>query len=98
MTTCEIRLSFNPCSACSRWTTAVPRGRCTHRQHVADDAAVQLEDVLLVQALVRHVRVVGEPQLHEGGDEELVDVARHHLRLVLLPQHLVYLQRVKGQG
>jgi hypothetical protein len=25
-------------------------------------------------------------------------VARHHLRLVLLPQHLVYLQRVKGQG
>lgn len=61
----------------------------THREHASYDAAVQLENVLLVQPVVSHVRVVDEPQLHEGGDEELVDVSRHDICFVLLTQHLV---------
>lgn len=68
----------------------------THRQHVAYDAAVQLDDVLLVQPVVGHVCDVDEPELHEGGDEELVDVARHDLGLVLLPQHLIDLEGHSG--
>ena len=64
----------------------------THRQHVSYDAAVQFDDVPLVQPLVGQVCAVDEPQLHEGGDEELVDVSRHDLGFVLLSQHLVNLR------
>lgn len=72
------------------------RQAATHRQHVPDDAAVQFDDVLLVQPVVGHVRAVDEPQLHEGGDEELVDVSRHHLGFVLLSQNLVNLWERKS--
>lgn len=61
----------------------------THRQHVPYDAAVQFDDVLLVQSVIGHVCAEDEPQLHEGGDEELIDVSRHDLGFVLLPQDLV---------
>lgn len=37
--------------------------------------------------------VVDEPELHEGGDQELVYVARHGFRLVFLPQNLINLPR-----
>lgn len=50
-------------------------GALTHRQHVSYDAAVQLDDVFLVQPVISHVCAVDEPQLHEGSDEELIDVS-----------------------
>lgn len=64
----------------------------THRQHVPYDTTIEFHDVLLVHVLVGHVGAVDEPQLHEGGDEELVDVTRHHLSLVVLPQDLIDLR------
>lgn len=47
----------------------------THRQHVSYDAAVQFDDVLFVQSVISHVCAVDEPQLHEGSNEELIDVS-----------------------
>lgn len=67
--------------------------RCTHREHVSNDAAVELENVPLVQPVIGHVCVVDKTQLHEGSDEELVDVTGHGLCLVLLTQHLINLGR-----
>lgn len=67
----------------------------SHREHVADDAAVQLEDVLLIQPIISHVCVVDEAELHESGDQELVYVAGHGFRFVFLPQHLINLPRGK---
>lgn len=68
----------------------------THRQHVSYDAAVQLDDVPFVHAVVSHVCAVDEPQLHDGSNEKLIDVSRHDFCFVLLPQHLVNLQRRTG--
>lgn len=50
-------------------------GAVTHRQHVSYDAAVQFDDVFLVQPVISHVCAVDKPQLHEGGNEELIDVS-----------------------
>lgn len=67
----------------------------THRQQIPNDAAVQFDDVSLVHAIVSQVPAVDEPQLHDGGDEQLVDVTRHDVRFVLLSQNLVDLWTTK---
>lgn len=67
-------------------------GAVTHRTHVSYDAAVQLDDVSLVQPVISHVCAAGEPQLHEDGDEELIDVSRHDFCFVPFLKHLVNLR------
>lgn len=56
----------------------------THRQQASHDAAVQFNHVFLVHTVVSQMCAVDEPQLHDGGDEQLIDVSRHGVRFVLL--------------
>lgn len=63
----------------------------SYRNHVANDTAIQLDDFILVQLLIRHMCAVDESQLHEGCDQKLINVARHSFRFVFLPQDLINL-------
>ncbi len=65
----------------------------THRQHVSYNAAIEFDDVLLVQSVISHVCAVDKPQLHEGSNKKLIDVSRHDFCFVLLSQHLINLQK-----